>query len=141
MKRACDVCGVTYEAQRTNSKYCTPNCRQRKARGWKPPDGAARVVALSNMPDLPAEPGVGPVEATTLGMLAEAERENTPLGQAALALARRVDSPREMGAGLAALVKQLEQTLRSATSGVHEDASPLDKARDDLAARREARGA
>jgi hypothetical protein len=94
----------------------------------------ANVVALGTV--VPAEPECGPVWSTTLGVLAEAERENSPLGQAALVLARRVDGGRDTGAGLAALVKQLEMTLRSATRGAADEASPLDKARDELAARR-----
>ena len=82
----------------------------------------------------------GPVERETLRVLSEIERVNSPLGQGALALARRVDSGNDMGAGLAALVRQLEATLRAATSGAREDASPLDTARDELAIRRATRG-
>jgi len=138
MERPCDVCGTPYEAKRPTSKYCSSRCRMRVHRGYKAP---ANVIALGTVPAVPAPGEFGPVESTTLGVLAEAERENTPLGQAALALARRVDVGRDTGAGLAALVKQLESTLRTATVGVATDASPLDKARDELAARRATRGA
>lgn len=139
MIRPCDVCGIPYEAKRPNSRFCGGTCRQRAARGYKPPP--ANVVALSTVSTVPADGDKGPVEVSTLQVLTECERQSTPLGEAALALARRVDIGRDTGAGLAALVKQLESTLRSATVGVIDEASPLDKARDELAARRATRGA
>jgi hypothetical protein len=83
----------------------------------------------------------GPVTKSALVTLREVERVDTPLGQAALALARRVDLNRDTGAGLAALVKQFEATLKAATADVKSDQSALDRARDELAARRAARGA
>jgi hypothetical protein len=76
------------------------------------------------------------VESATLTQLQTADRTDTPLGQAALALARRIDYGRDPGAGLAALAKQLEATLSSATADVQAELTPLDRARDDLAARR-----
>lgn len=136
MIRPCDVCGSTYEAKRPTSKYCSGRCRMRASRGF-PTEHRAKVVAIgTDLPALEPLPAVGPVEATTLGVLTEAERENSPLGQAALALARRVDTGQDTGAGLAALVRQLEMTLHSATRGAADEASALDRARDELAARR-----
>jgi hypothetical protein len=128
---------MPYEAKRPNSKFCSATCRKRASRGYVL-STPGKVVALGTVL-APTEPdNDGKVEATTLAALAEAERDNTPLGQAALALARRVDVGRDTGAGLAALVKQLEATLRAATVGVQSDASALDKAHDELAARRRA---
>jgi hypothetical protein len=86
----------------------------------------------------PAE--AGPVESALLAELTAVERAATALGQAALALARRVDIGRDTGAGLAALVKQLEATAKAATADVKSAASPLDLMRDELAERR-SRGA
>lgn len=133
MQRPCDVCGESYEAKRSTSKYCSDRCKMRKARG--------AVTKTEKVPTLAPEHTDGPVTETALVTLRATERLETPLGQAALVLARRVDQGRDTGAGLAALVKQFEATLKSATAGVKSDASPLDMARDELAKRRAARGA
>ena len=131
MERSCDICGGAYEAKRPNSKYCGDTCRKRASRGAVPADEVPTLV-----PDLE----VGPVESALLAELTEVERTKTALGQAALALARRVDIGRDTGAGLASLVKQLEATAKAATANVKSDASPLDLMRDELAERR-SRGA
>lgn len=134
MDRPCDVCGDIYDAKRPNSKYCGDTCRKRAQRGAVAADAAEQVPTL--VPDL--EPG--PVETALLAELTAIERQATALGQAALALARRVDIGRDTGAGLAALVKQLEATRTAATANVKSAASPLDLMRDELAERR-SRGA
>ena len=135
MQRPCDVCGVEYEAKRATSKYCSDRCKMRKARG------AVTKAEGDGVPKLAPEHVDGPVTESALVTLRETDRLDTPLGQASLALARRVDLGRDTGAGLAALVKQFEATLKSATADVKSDASPLDNARDELAKRRAARGA
>jgi len=138
MLRTCDICGTEFEAKR--ARICSSKCRMRKSRGTvliKP----GKVVALGNSALLPDDVEASAVEAATRRVLVELERMETPQGQAVLVLARKIDDGRDTGAGLAALVKQFDQTLRAATSGAHEDASPLDKARDELAARRDSRSA
>jgi hypothetical protein len=137
MDRPCDVCGQTYDAKRPNSKYCGDTCRKRASRGHVT-DSDADLVAL---PVSAREIERGPVESALFAELAVAERDKTTLGQAALSLARRVDVGRDTGAGLASLVKQLEATAKAATADVKSAASPLDKARDQLAERRAKRGA
>lgn len=132
MDRPCDVCGSVYDAKRPNSKYCGDTCRKRAQRGSVPAD--------EQVPTLVPELEAGPVESALLGELTEVERAATALGQAALALARRVDIGRDTGAGLASLVKQLEATAKAATANVKSAASPLDQMRDELAERR-SRGA
>lgn len=139
MQRPCDVCGDIYEAKRSSSKFCSSRCRVRASRGAvtesRPP--VEPEISVPEVPTIvPDAPGVGPVEAAALEQLTKAERNQTTLGQAALALARRVDIGRDTGAGLAALVKQLEATVNAATADVKSEATPLDRARDELAARR-----
>jgi len=98
------------------------------------------VVPLA-IPVPPVADGVGPVEAATLRALAEAERVDSPMGQAALALARRVDQPgADTGSAVAAVVRQLESTLATATRGAVAATSPQ-QLRDELAQRRAAHGA
>lgn len=132
MKRPCDVCGTVYEAKRSTSRYCSPTCRVRKSRG-------AEVI------DLPASPvptdSDGPVYVATLQTLTDADRALTPLGAAALTLARRLDSPgADTGSAIAAVARQLEATLTAATRGAGAATAP-GKLQDELAARRAAHGA
>ena len=78
--------------------------------------------------------GAGAVEAAVRGALEAAGRLSTPLGQVALALARRLDSPSgDTGAGLAALAKQLAATLAAVTA----DVRPADDLLDELRLRRD----
>ena len=135
MHRPCDACGEMYEAKHPSSRFCGAKCRKRASRG------AVTAPEVDELPTLVPEHTEGPVAESALSVLRAVERLETPLGQAALALARRVDVGRDTGAGLAALVKQFEATLRSATADVKSEESPLERARDELAARRAARGA
>lgn len=141
MQRPCDVCSQPYEAKRSTSKYCSDRCRVAASRGalTQHLDSVPEAPVVAALPE-PAET-FGPVEAAAVGHLRAVERDATTLGQAALALARRVDVGRDTGAGLASLVKQLEATLRAATADVKSAASPVEKMRDELATRRAARGA
>lgn len=137
--RMCVVCQAPYEARQTKAKYCSSTCRSRASRGVK----VAPVVTISDpapVTDSETDP-VGPVESALLSELTEVDRETTSLGRAALALARRIDDGRDMGNGLAALVKQLEATMNAATADVRLEQSPLDRGRDELARRRAVRGA
>lgn len=141
MKRICELvdCGAEFEAQHPKARFHSAACRKRAHRGAPTRDTSQSVPSVPSI--VPAVPGAGPVEAAALEQLTAVEREKTTLGQAALALARRVDVGGDTGAGLAALVKQLEATVKAATAGVKSEQSALDKRRDELAARRAARGA
>lgn len=131
MERTCDVCGEQFEAKSKRAKYCSDRCRQRRHRG------AGSVADVRTLPTPTAT-----VEAQTRTKLEEVDRLDTPLGQAALVLARRLDDGiRETGAGLASLTKQFQATFEAATANVQQAQSPLDKARDELAERRARRGA
>ena len=141
MKRQCDLldCGVEYEAGTAKSRFHSPACRKRAHRGAPTRDASqeAPIVPLS----VPDEPAMGPIEAAALKQLQDVERDQTLLGQAALALSRRLDRGGDTGAGMASLVKQLEATVKAATADVKSADSPLDRMRDELAQRRAQRGA
>lgn len=130
--RACLACGESLEGTRQR-KYCANNgvCKMRYHRG-------ARAEPQGGQ-----EPnGIQSTEAATMFELAEAARLGTPLGQAALVLARRIDrSHLDTGAGVASLAKQLQQTLEAATADVTHEESPLDRHRDELAERRASQSA
>ena len=128
MKRTCDACGAPYTAKSPLSRYCSPRCAKRAQR-----TGLARSAQGAAMI---AEPPAATqeVEAAVRLALEDVGRLSTPLGQVALALARRLDSPSgDTGAGLAALAKQLAATLAAATA----DARPTGDLLTDLRARRD----
>lgn len=124
----CALCGEPFEAKRSTKRYCSASCRARASQGATP------------VTDLP-RPTANGVEAATRAELDAADRLDTALGQAALALARRVDSDRETGASAAAVTKEWRTVMTEALKGAGAAASPLDRARDELARRRAARGA
>ena len=128
MERACDSCKAPYFARSPLSRYCSPRCAKRAQR-----TGLARSAQGAAMI---AEPPAATqeVEAAVRATLEDAGRLSTPLGQVALALARRLDSPSgDTGAGLASLAKQLAATLAAVTV----DVRPADDLLSDLRARRD----
>ena len=125
------ACGAEFDARNPRAKYCSDRCRKRAQRG------GGEVVALP-MPahDEPEPERGGGVERTTRAALTEAGRIETPMGQACLALARRIDFPGpDTGSALAALVARLESSLAVATRGAGATSAP-NALRDELAARR-----
>ena len=80
--------------------------------------------------------GDGPVAVATRRELDAGGRLESMLGQAALALAARLDSRQDTGAGLASVTKELRSTMGAALAGVVDKDSAVMKMRDELAARR-----
>lgn len=76
----------------------------------------------------------GAVTAATEKWLEDVGGLDTALGQQALVLARRIDSPAENGSGVAALSREFREVLRAV--GGKREADPLDE----LRARRDRRG-
>jgi len=125
MMTTCVVCGAEFEAVRA-ARFCSDRCRKRAARG-RPLDAApAAPVAFLE----------GAVTAATRDALAAAGRTLTPMGQAALVLARRLDTPGlDTGSALASITRQLGATLAEALKGARGDTAP-GRLADELAARR-----
>lgn len=124
------TCGKVFEARHPKARYCSDRCRKRK--------GKAEAASVTSIAVLPAADGV---ESTTRQALTDASRLDTPLGQACLVLARRLDSPGlDTGSAVAAVAKQLEAMLASATRGSGAASSPQ-QLQDELAARRARHGA
>ena len=128
MQRKCASCGRSYQAARPNSKFCGDTCRKRAQRSPKP--------TTMKQPKAPPVLVVG-LGAVTARELEAADRLDTVLGQAALVLARRIESPMETGASVASMTKQLRETLADALKGAAQAADPLDEIR----ARRESKRA
>ena len=129
MQRKCATCGKTYQAARPNSKYCKPGCRVRAHRS---PKKSPEPVVLS-LPELLAGLGSAktswPLTDAAARELEAAGRLDTVFGQAALVLARRIESPMETGASIASMTKQLRETMADALKGAQQVADPLDEIR------------
>jgi len=120
--RSCETCGTSLEGRRHGARFCSSACRARAHQaGLRAPSG-------------PSEPA-GTVYATTLAELEAAGCVDHPDGAAALALAARIDSGRDPGAGLAALARQLTASRAAALS----HARPTGSLLDELKARRDAK--
>lgn len=152
---ACTVCGTQYEAQRSTSRYCSTKCRTRASRAGtsrKKEPASGQVVTQLPVAAAPPADAVGggsaadglpySQEQLTIQELEAAGRLDTALGMSCVILARRIDSNhRETGSGVAALVRQLEASMRSATVNAHASEDPVQRAKDELAARRQRRRA
>lgn len=117
MQRKCDVCGRTYEAVRSTSKYCGSGCRARKSQQ------PAAVTALTST-ELPST-GLAAVTAAELEAVGKL---NTTIGQQAYALALRVEASfGDTGSSVAALHKQLDALMDKALANGVQAADPLDE--------------
>lgn len=126
MLRACDVCRAEYDAKRPSSRYCSPRCRQRKARGQ---------VAAETPPVREAVVDSGLVDATRR-RLTEARALDTVDGQAALVLAHRIETGlTESGSAVAALSRELRAVMDAALKTT----APVGNLIDELRAQREKR--
>jgi hypothetical protein len=131
MVRNCNGCGRPYEAKTARSLFCADvECVRTRARGRKRQE---RGVVLELKPSTAT---VGSVEEATRNALTSANRVDSPAGQSALILARRLDSASsDTGSSLAALAKQHLAVLEEATKNAPTAADTVD----DLRARRMAR--
>lgn len=115
MRRACDICGMKYEAKSSRARYCGDACRKRARRG-------GNVVPFKEQ----ARPSVADAVRTELD---DAGRTGSSLGQTALALALRLDAGGDTGSAVAALTKELRATLDAALRDGKAAADPLDELR------------
>lgn len=115
MRRSCDVCGEGYDAKRSSSKFCGSRCRQQSRRA-----PVVEVVVSHVPPSL--------VEAVRRE-LAEAGREDTALGQAALVLAAQTGNLRDTGSAVASVIREMRATLAEALKGADVKADGLDELR------------
>jgi len=133
MERDCDRCGLTYEATRSTSKFCSPKCRKQASRHPEPHAGQSDPVRvmLDNFES-------ASVFDATRSELREAGSLGSALGQAALRLALLIDVQGPMsGSAPATLVKEWRVTLGEA---VKAQAAPVSLI-DELRRRREQRSA
>ena len=140
MDRACDACGATFAARSVKARFCSDKCRSR-ARYRREVLGAPEAIAPKPKPKRTRKPKPVDSPTGTLGAviaeLTAAGRLDTSAGQAAVALASRIDQGAESSSGLAALTREMRAAMAEATANVAQAGDALDE----LRARREARRA
>ncbi len=116
----CVVCGRPFQALRSTARYCDATCRQRAKRAG----GVSPVAALPE-PPTDAEPDL---VAATRRELVRAKREDSVLGQQALALALRLSTgAADTGSAVASLSKELRAVMAEAMQGVPAAPDALDE--------------
>ena len=122
MQRPCDTCTRLYEAKRVTSRFCSPRCQKRAQRS------PVRLSAASVLP-FPA-PVDGPLTVATMAELIVADRVESSLGQSALLMARRLDTPgADTGSSVAALAREHRATLALALESATNVLDPVDLVR------------
>lgn len=151
MQRSCTVCGKPYEARRVTSRYCGSTCRTRASRAGTSSSRPAPVIAEVPPPAVAAAPSTEPIDPVdvilsattrTIRELEAAGRLDTAVGQVAVLLAQRLDaSHRDTGSAVATLARQHAAQMSLAMAGASREASPVEKAKDELTRRRNQRSA
>jgi ABC-type transporter Mla subunit MlaD len=142
MERDCDRCGQTFAPASKRGRFCSVKCRTQatRARATGQPESIAAKPKRTRKPkaDAQVEPDspIGTLGAV-ITELTDAGRLNTSAGQAAVALASRIDAGAESSSGLAALTREMRAAMAEATANVAQAGDALDE----LRAKREARRA
>lgn len=111
LTKVCQHCGNEFEGKRRTAKYCSAKCRKDANNAKRSPTyiepGNLVVAKAAKVADAPRSTLVEAVEAelTTLGKL------DTVLGGQALDLARRMSDPKETGAAVAAISRELRSVM------------------------------
>ncbi len=142
MERTCARCSETFQTPRPEARFCSKRCRTQASRARakgepeslkpkpEPKPKRTRKAKAAPEPDAP----VG-TSGAVLAELQAAGRLQSSAGQAAVALARRIDDGAESSAGLAALTRELRAAMAEALARAEASGDALDE----LRARREAR--
>ena len=134
VSRSCDLCQAQFETVSSKARFCSASCRAKAHRGGgvEPRQPSAVVTPMSS-------PGGWAV--ATKKALGECGRLETWQGQAALAVAQRLDgSVVDTGSAYAALVREHRTAMDRALLGVGVPESSVQQDRDELAAWRARRG-
>lgn len=139
MDASCARCGASFSPASKRARFCSVKCRTQatRARAAGQPESLAPVKPKRTRKAKPAPEPDAPVGTlgAVLAELREAGRLDSSAGQAAVALARRIDDGAESSAGLAALTRELRAAMAEALARAEAAGDALDE----LRARREAR--
>lgn len=138
MRVTCARCASEFDARSKRARFCSPKCRleAHQARSKGEPELAPVAAKPKRKPRKKAEPIGGTLAAVTAELSAVGRLESSA-GQAAVALARRIDEGAESSSGLAALTREMRAAMAEALARVEATGDALDE----LRARREARRA
>lgn len=123
MQRECDLCGTTYEAKRTTSRFHDPKCRVAWAKGKRP------TASPQSTPENDESENIAPAlreEFAALGVLSVYE------ARTALKLARQLDSGAIVGAAFTSLSKELDRRVDALRLKAERPDDPIAKIRGDL---------
>ena len=139
MEKDCARCGKPFQSRQSAARFCSKVCRNQanRARAQGQPESVAKPKR-TRKPKAQAEPDspTGTLGAV-IAELTAAGRLQTSAGQAAVALASRIDAGAESSSGLAALTREMRAAMAEATANVAQAGDALDE----LRAKREARRA
>lgn len=124
--KGCEFCSVQYRTSSPTSRFCSNKCRQAAHRQRNSEAVTPQQASVTAEPD--DSPPPASTSKSVRAQLEQAGRSETYLGQAAIALAERIDSSRSV-MGFAALVKELRVTMDAALAGVKVAEDPIDELR------------
>ena len=138
MERDCDRCGQPFAPASKRARFCSVKCRTQatRARATGQPESIAKPKRTRKPKAQAADSLTGTLGAVVAELTA-AGRLQTSAGQAAVALASRIDAGAESSSGLAALTREMRAAMAEATANVAQAGDALDE----LRAKREARRA
>lgn len=138
MEATCARCAQPFSAASKRARFCSVKCRTQatRARAAGQPESLAPAKPKRASKAKPEAVPTGTLGAV-MAELQAAGRLDSSAGQAAVALARRIDDGAESSAGLAALTREMRAAMAEALSRAEATGDALDE----LRARREARRA
>lgn len=105
MQRACDLCGLAYEAKRATSRFCSPKHRTAWAKGRRP---TSPIVPPPLVRDTLSWPKVSESLARELAELGVLDTYEAAI---ALGTAKQLDSGVIVGAAYTSLSKELDRRV------------------------------
>ena len=122
MVKACESCGTEFEAK-GRTRFCGGvECTRARQRVWT----RDSEQGVSTVPD-DVVALAGPVEAATRKVFDDAGVTDTPIAQATLVLARRLDTGKsEAGSSLAATAREFKALLAEATAEANQADDPVE---------------
>ena len=138
MEATCARCAQPFSTSSKRARFCSVKCRTQatRARAQGQPEALPAAKPKRTRKPKPTDSPTGTLGAV-VAELTEAGRLQTSAGQAAVALARRIDDGAESSSGLAALTREMRAAMAEATANVAQAGDALDE----LRAKREARRA
>lgn len=137
MEITCARCAQPFSAKSKRARFCSVKCRTQATRARAQGQPEESPLAVKPKRTRKPKPPTSGTLAAVVAELTDAGRLDTSAGQAAVALATRIDQGAESSSGLAALTREMRAAMAEALANVAQAGDALDE----LRARREARRA